>query len=863
MKKTTLLYIPLVLLFLFAITVLVIHSFGMREVVRELFETTEKARSPFITAEKTIVELRPEAASAGLLPKDEIIAVNGKPLSTNFERGDELDGATIGETIRFTIERRSGAGKTEQKEIPVVLNRVERNAEYYGRVIVGIMFATLLPAFCLLLGFWVVFIRPKDFQAWLLLFLLLGLGSIGLEGDTNIWVKTFRNVFSSQWSLSMFLFGIYFPERWVVDKKFPWAKWIFIAPLGVQILDTLIEATTALFGFDYENPIFRHIPKELANIWNVLNIVAIGCFFSALGTKSGMLENKDSRRRLRLLLVGTTVAMTPSLIIVMMGILRGQTGFFNIVPSWFALIALSLLLLFPLTLAYVIVIERAMDVSVVIRQGLQYALAKNTIVVSQLLIPILALLAIVPFISKLPLILQIILLFILLAITALFSGVALKARLWIDRHFFREAYNAEQILSDLSEEVRTVVETKPLLETVSNKIAVSLHVPQVAFLLNNGINFRPAYALGFADSSPAVAFDEKTVTIDKLRKNEAVTVYADDTDSWVNTENLDDERDSLEKLNSQLLLPVGVKEKLLGFLSLSPKKSEEPYTANDLRLLKSVAAQTGLALENSRLTEAIVSETALRERLNREVEIAREVQERLFPQDLPKVKGLDYWGACRPALGVGGDYYDFFELENGKFGIAIGDVSGKGIGASLMMASLQATLRGQAIHFDEDLATLMCNVNRLVYETSTSNRYATFFYSQFDPKTCRLTYVNAGHNAPFLFRRTEGEDHELLRLETGGAVVGMLPPALISYEQGEIEMQPGDLLIGFTDGISEAMNPADEEWGEEQMIAAVRAKIDLTAREMLDYLVVCADNFASGAKQHDDMTAIIVRLINE
>ena len=406
-----------------------------------------------------------------------------------------------------------------------------------------------------------------------------------------------------------------------------------------------------------------------------------------------------------------------------------------------------------------------------------------------------------------------------------------------------------------------MVETKPLLEIVSNKISASLHVPQVAFLLNNGINFHPAYALGFADLLP-VAFGEKTVTVGRLRKNEAVTVYADDEESWVNTENINDERDSLEKLNSQLLLPVGVKEKLLGFLSLSPKKSEEPYTASDLRLLKSVAAQTGLALENSRLTEAIVSETALRERLNREVEIAREVQERLFPQDLPKVEGLDYWGACRPALGVGGDYYDFFELENGKFGIAIGDVSGKGIGASLMMASLQATLRGQAIHFDEDLATLMCNVNRLVYETSTSNRYATFFYSQFDPATRKLTYVNAGHNAPFLFRRkADNENYELIRLETGGAVVGMLPPALISYEQGEIEMQPGDLLIGFTDGISEAMNPADEEWGEEQMIAAVRAKIDLTAREMLDYLVVCADNFADGAKQHDDMTAIIVRLI--
>jgi len=275
-----------------------------------------------------------------------------------------------------------------------------------------------------------------------------------------------------------------------------------------------------------------------------------------------------------------------------------------------------------------------------------------------------------------------------------------------------------------------------------------------------------------------------------------------------------------------------------------------------LRLLRSVASQTGLALENSRLTEAIASEAAQRERMNREVEIAREVQERLFPQDLPPVKGLDYFGGCRPALGVGGDYYDFLELPDDKFGIAIGDVSGKGIAASLLMASLQASLRGQAIHFKDDLAGLLSQVNKLVYEASTSNMYATFFYSQYDAQTRKLAFVNAGHNPPFLFR-----NGELLRLEEGGAVVGMLPPILISYTQGEIQLETGDLLVGFTDGISEAMNPADEEWGEERMIEAIRLAMDLSAKEMLDYLVVCADNFANGAKQHDDMTAIIVQVI--
>jgi len=142
-----------------------------------------------------------------------------------------------------------------------------------------------------------------------------------------------------------------------------------------------------------------------------------------------------------------------------------------------------------------------------------------------------------------------------------------------------------------------------------------------------------------------------------------------------------------------------------------------------------VATQAGLALENTRLAAAVAAEVAQRERMNRELEIAREVQERLFPQDLPQFPGIDYAGTCRPALGVGGDYYDFIQLSETEIGIAIGDVSGKGIPAALLMASLRTSLRGQTIRREGDLALLVANVSKLLYEGSTSNRYATFFYA--------------------------------------------------------------------------------------------------------------------------------------
>ncbi len=304
-----------------------------------------------------------------------------------------------------------------------------------------------------------------------------------------------------------------------------------------------------------------------------------------------------------------------------------------------------------------------------------------------------------------------------------------RLRVWTDRRFFRDAYNAEQILSELGDKVRSIVETRPLLATVAERIAESLHVARVAVLIDGSGAYRPAYAVAYP-SPPEVAFADNDGLIDHLRRaNEPAKVYLDDPGSWVyRAPGLTDaERAQLAALDAQLLLPLPVKDRLLGFISLGPKRSEEPYSGTDLRLLKSVAAQTGLALDNARLTSAIARETAQRERLNREIEIAREVQERLFPQHLPAIAGLDYGGKCRPALGVGGDYYDFLALPEGRLGIALGDVSGKGIAAALMMASLEASLRAEAMRGTDNLALLVENVGRLVFEATAENRYATFF----------------------------------------------------------------------------------------------------------------------------------------
>ena len=343
----------------------------------------------------------------------------------------------------------------------------------------------------------------------------------------------------------------------------------------------------------------------------------------------------------------------------------------------------------------------------------------------------------------------------------------------------------------------------------------------------------------------------------RLRKQQHALVQFDDEDSWVQlTDGV--ERRSLEQLKPELLLPLSLNEKLLGIMSLGMKQSEEPFSRTDIRLLDSVAAQTGLALENGRLTAAITAEVAARVKQKRELEIAHEVQERLFPQEYPVFAGLDYAGSCRPALDVGGDYYDFISLSKTELGIAIGDVSGKGIPAALLMATLRAFLRGQTMQRQSDLTAVMANLNQLVYDSSPSNRYATFFYGELDTSSRVLTYVNGGHNPPMLFRHSDG-GCDVVRLDAGGPVIGLMEDCF--YQQGRVTLETGDVLVAYTDGISESMNDADDEWGEDRLKDAVRPDRAVLARDLIDRIMKSADAFVAHAPQHDDMTVVVVRLL--
>jgi len=232
--------------------------------------------------------------------------------------------------------------------------------------------------------------------------------------------------------------------------------------------------------------------------------------------------------------------------------------------------------------------------------------------------------------------------------------------------------------------------------------------------------------------------------------------------------------------------------------------------------------------------------------------IAKEVQSRLFPQRHPPLQTLAYGGLCCPARAVGGDYYDFLDLGKGRLGLVVGDIAGKGMAAALLMANLQAHLRSQCAIAWEQPQRFLRSVNQLFYENSAENDYATIFFAEYDDETRRLRYSNCGHPPALLLRR----DDTLVRLESTSTVMGLFERWDCAIE--ERQLYPGDTLVLYTDGATESLNLAGEEFGEERLLEAMKQDRELNSQQLLAALMGQLRQF-SPYEQADDITLIVAK----
>ncbi len=843
---------------------LIIGYFDLRHQVREPF--TVDFERPAITS------VTEEAKKAGLKVGDTLESINGLSYTGPAQWQNTRWKAHAGDILRLVVRQSNLIRKVSLRLIGYSSGRLANAAAEevnQGEGAFLIFLHIIVPLFCLALGYWVALARPTDPNALLILVLLsypeafISVATFNFLPGAWLSLRLFWHVILDVLApLALLWLAVLFPERSQLDLRLPWFKWLVtsVLLLGLGMGLFLDYAGWYNLALVPNLPALDQLNDRLLN-WTI--VLCLIVYWVAIFGKLRETLEPDPRRRLRVLCAGSIVGLGSLLII------WGLLPRFGIAdPSnirWLAYLSALLMIVFPLSLAYVVIVQRAMDVRILLRIGTQYALARTTLAAVQIAAAILIFyLFIIPVIEgyrrgTFSLI------FSALAIAGLvglfLTRATLSSRLqrWLDRKFFREVYNSELILSDLVRQARTLTEPLALIDTVTRRISEVLHVPQVAVLLRSGEVFQLQQALGTSlNGITPLAVTSRTIRQLVGVDGPTFVRAGRQRPEWLD-EVGEPERYLLKQTGAELLLPLPGRDRLLGIMTLGPKQSEEAYSPSDLRLLSSVATQTGLGLDIADLARDLANEVTQRALISREIEIAREVQERLFPQSMPVVRGASLAGLCRPAQGIGGDYYDAIELEDGRLALAVGDVSGKGIPAALLMASLRACLRTSILDGARDLAGLMQKLNQLVYESSSANRYATFFFSVYEPATRVLSFVNAGHNPPFLLRAGVSDPGASIRLEAGGSVIGLLPN--LRYKEMSLVLDAGDVLLAYTDGISEAMTADDEEWGEESMLEAVQVVRHEPPETIIRTVLESADRFTHAAPQHDDMTLLVLKVM--
>ena len=802
------------------------------------------------------------AERAGMRPGDAIIGLNGVPI-TSYQQFDYIwSRSSPGDHVKITISR---AGQSSPLSLDGVFQatRLGLPAEGFGRAAAQEIMR-FFPVLFLIVGFAVLFLRIEDPYAWLLALLFTGFiasPEINNPGLYAKWVQNlagiFRAVFAGMVSAMVYYFFAVFPVKSPLERRVPWLKWVAML---YAICRIVTELPASIAQLSLWLTWYQRSPYALyMRITVPYLLVSLG-FLSLFLTSINRQGSMEARRKARVLLWGTLLGVLPVISE------RFAADFWNFdAPFWLRTLITLTVVVYPLSFAYAIVRYRVLEIPALLRRSVRYVLVQRGFFMLLLLSAFLAIFFFARFLSP----------FFAahsqtgMALSAFF-GVALvwtsspfvkRGSQRIDRAFFRSSYDARMILQDLAEKIRSVTSRAELAALLDRHLTEALHPKSLVIygLGSDGLFHAVGREVpaGLASLNADAPFLQQLVDYGR-----AWDVPPPDSPAAL-------ENFPLAPLAPECLVPaLGHSAQLLGLLVLGQRLSEEPYSREDKRLVNSVAGQAAIALENIRMAEHIAGRMEMERRAAHEIEIARDVQSRLFPQVMPPLATLDYTGCCIQARQVGGDYYDFLDLgssnrlERGAtrdlaaaswhLAFVLADISGKGIAGALLMANLQANLRSRYALALDDLPRLLKSVNQLFYENTPDDRYATLFFAVYDDHSRELEYANCGHNAPLLFRA----NGSLERLASTSTVIGLFPEWQCVARR--VTLAPGDVLVIYTDGVTEATDAAGEEFGEARLVETVRACLSSPPTGIVAAIQNAVQKFSPG-EQSDDLTLVIAR----
>jgi len=804
------------------------------------------AYTPYVEIEK--VSPNGPADKAGLRGGDKILRVNGYPqhvisVAPAFAHGRP------GEVVTVEVER---PGESKLLTRQILLGPARPRERLTPAKWLAIQEINYYPVPFLVVGMLVLFLRLEDRNAWLLAIMFAGFVAAApvafLEGvlspPMRRFMLTYMLVLYPLTPAIFYWFFAAFPAQSPIDKRLPKLKYVLVA---LSLLCAVPFALLALItGSSYTGLRVSSVVSD--KVW-----IPVSSTYMFIGFGLGLLSlilnrvtapTPNDRRKIQVMMWGAAASILPMMITGAIAVVQHKV--FYSYPFWFFVIPILALALLPISFAYAVVKHRALEIPVLLKRSARYFLVQRGFLLLILLAGIGATLLLAHALQRyfpernrvaVPA-------GAALGIFLVWGGAQMESRVTrrLDRAFFRSAYDTRQILIDLAAKTRNASNREQLAELLRQQIDEALHPSMLAvyFRQSNG-EFTTA-----ADVSAEIRTLQAHLPVLEHMRERGQT--------WeiVPTTGEAPALAILRPLEPECLVPMlGRDGQLLGLAVLGPKLSEESYSGEDRRLLDSVANHAGIALENIALAEGMAERLEAERRARQEMDIARQVQSKLLPQKAPVLKTIEYAGACIQARAVGGDYYDFLDLGEDRVGFVLADVAGKGISAALLMANLQAHLRSQSAIVNHDFSQTLVRVNRLFFESTEPNNYATLFIGVYDDGTRRLRYVNCGHNPPVIVR-----DREVERLYATATVLGLFEEWQCNV--AETELVPNNILAICTDGVLEAANPTGEEFGEEGLVNVLRTYQRQSAEVLLDSVIAAVKEFAPG-EQADDITLLVAK----
>lgn len=763
------------------------------------------------------------ADRAGLRVGDVIEGIDSQAIRNPRHAAQLLQSKDVGDEVSY-LYRRDGQVNT----IPVQLatTRITSVAVYLVYCALGLIYFVA--------GTYVFWRSPTVLAARLFYLLcilfLVYFFSASERSAISYWSDLFvRNVgtFASLMVPPLFLhFFLVFPQRRSVLTRY---RWLVPALYVLPVVFYLSFTREQFFG------------SRQANI-GPTEQMALGLYFTAglASLVSIYFSSRDSglRQRVKFLTLGTVLGTLPFLVFnIALGKLLGRDDF--------ALLGAVPMVLVPVSFGYSIARYRLMDIEVFIRRSLIYAALTGGVVGAYLVIVVVVGNIVLDLSGQNS---QLVAIIATLIIAAAFAPARERIQGFLERRFFREKHDLQQALHDLAKAIPHTLETPALLTLVRERLGGLLHPRSLDFIEFDGqslLHVNGGETRALDRLSRLVQRRGAPVTPEVVQGELVRLSRGDAPDRVAEREAFEAEIEYVRATGLEVLVPAFAGDRLVGGLVLGPKRSETAYEGAELEVLQIVAGQMAVQLENTRLYREAIE----RQRLEEELAVARSIQQRLLPGRVPQFDGYDIAAVNQPSSQVSGDYYDFVELD-GSCGMVIADVSGKGLPASLLASNLQASIRALATRRERP-GMILEAVNTSLYESTDPEHFATAFLAALEPSG-RLVYSNAGHNLPLL-RRADGR---VEWLEAGATPLGAFPG--MAYAEGEVDLEPGDVLVLYTDGITEAEDAVGEFFGEEGLQKTIEGCHGGTANEIVSCIRQAVSRFARGA-QADDMTLIVVR----